>query len=61
MQFIEGVAQFLCLAVGAAFISRLAKNFQDYFANVMTQKMGMDIVDQFKFNEQVFSILIRPL
>ncbi len=25
------------------------------------QKMGMDIVDQFKFNEQVFSILIRPL
>lgn len=24
-------------------ISRIAKNFQDYFANVMTQKIGMDI------------------
>jgi ATP-binding cassette, subfamily B, bacterial len=29
--------------VGVAMISRIAKNFQDYFANVMTQKMGMDI------------------
>jgi ATP-binding cassette subfamily B protein len=29
--------------VGVAMVSRIAKNFQDYFANVMTQKMGMDI------------------
>ncbi|MBK9249100.1 MAG: ABC transporter ATP-binding protein [Ignavibacteria bacterium] len=43
MQFIEGVAQFLCLAVGAAFISRLAKNFQDYYINTITQKLGAQI------------------
>jgi ATP-binding cassette, subfamily B, bacterial len=33
----------LAMMVGTAMISRLAKNFQDYFANVMTQKMGMKI------------------
>ncbi|MFN8361067.1 MAG: ABC transporter ATP-binding protein [Candidatus Kapaibacterium sp.] len=43
MQFIEGVAKFLGLAVGAAFISRLAKNFQDYFINTITQKLGAQI------------------
>lgn len=29
--------------IGVAMVSRVAKNFQDYFANVMTQNMGMDI------------------
>jgi ATP-binding cassette subfamily B protein len=33
----------LWMMVTVAMISRLAKNFQDYFANVMTQKMGMNI------------------
>jgi len=27
-------------------ISRIAKNFQDYFVNVMTQKIGMDIYQE---------------
>ena len=31
--------------VGVAMVSRIAKNFQDYFANVMTQKMGMRIFE----------------
>jgi ATP-binding cassette, subfamily B, bacterial len=28
------------LAVGAAMVSRIAKNFQDYFTNIITQKVG---------------------
>jgi ATP-binding cassette subfamily B protein len=30
----------LALAVGVAFVSRVAKNFQDYFINVITQRLG---------------------
>ncbi len=37
------IAIWLLGMVWVAMISRIAKNFQDYFANVMTQKMGMDI------------------
>jgi ATP-binding cassette, subfamily B, bacterial len=29
--------------VGTAMVSRIAKNFQDYFVNVMTQKIGTSI------------------
>src|SRR5580700_9589072 len=39
-QFIRGVAFLLGLAVGVAFVSRVAKNFQDYFVNVITQQVG---------------------
>lgn len=39
----RGIAIGLGMMVGVAMVSRIAKNFQDYFANVMTQKMGMDI------------------
>jgi ATP-binding cassette subfamily B protein len=28
------------LAIGAAMVSRIAKNFQDYFTNIITQKVG---------------------
>jgi ATP-binding cassette subfamily B protein len=42
-QFIEGVSFLLALAVGAAFISRTAKNFQDYFLNTITQRLGAKI------------------
>ncbi len=38
--FIRGVGFLLCLAVGAAFVSRVAKNFQDYFINLITQQVG---------------------
>jgi len=40
VQFLKGVSGLLGLAVGVAFISRVAKNFQDYFVNVITQQVG---------------------
>ncbi len=39
-QFIRGVALLLGAAVGVAFVSRVAKNFQDYFVNVVVQRLG---------------------
>jgi ATP-binding cassette, subfamily B, bacterial len=39
-QFIRGVSVLLGAAVGVAFVSRVAKNFQDYYVNVITQKVG---------------------
>ncbi len=42
-QFFKGVGLLLGAAVGAAFVSRVAKNFQDYFINVITQKLGAQI------------------
>jgi ATP-binding cassette subfamily B protein len=41
--FFRGVGMLLGLAVGAAFVSRVAKNFQDYFVNVITQRVGARI------------------
>jgi len=42
-EFFKGVSLLLAAAVGVAFISRLAKNFQDYFVNVITQRLGAKI------------------
>jgi len=42
-QFIRGVSGLLGLSVGAAFVSRVAKNFQDYYVNVITQQVGARI------------------
>ncbi len=42
-QFISGVSLLLGAAVGVAFISRVAKNFQDYFVNVVTQRTGAQL------------------
>ena len=42
-QFIRGVTLLLGAAVGVALVSRIAKNFQDYFVNVITQKVGARI------------------
>lgn len=42
-EFFKGVGFLLMLAVGAALVSRVAKNFQDYFINVITQKLGAQI------------------
>src|ERR1700726_5314458 len=42
-QFIRGVSLLLAAAVGVALVSRVAKNFQDYFVNVITQKVGARI------------------
>src|SRR3954451_14255215 len=42
-QFFRGVSLLLLAAVGVAFVSRVAKNFQDYFINVITQRLGAQI------------------
>lgn len=39
-QFFKGVGLLLGLGIGAAFVSRVAKNFQDYYINLITQKLG---------------------
>ncbi len=39
-QFVRGVSFLLFLAVSVAFVSRVAKNFQDYFVNVIVQRLG---------------------
>ena len=41
--FFRGVSLLLAAAVGVAFVSRVAKNFQDYFINVITQRVGAQI------------------
>mgnify|MGYP000850371785 CR=1 FL=1 len=38
--FMKDLAFFLSLSVGAALVSRLAKNFQDYFTNIIIQRTG---------------------
>lgn len=41
--FLKGIMGLLGAAVGVAFVSRVAKNFQDYFVNVIVQKMGAEM------------------
>ena len=42
-EFFRGVSVLLAAAVAVAFVSRVAKNFQDYFINVITQRLGARI------------------
>src|SRR5438128_11838972 len=42
-EFFRGVGLLLAAAVGVAFVSRVAKNFQDYYTNVITQQLGAQI------------------
>jgi ATP-binding cassette subfamily B protein len=42
-EFFRGVSLLLAAAVGVAFVSRVAKNFQDYYINVITQRLGARI------------------
>ena len=39
-EFFRGVSLLLGAAMGVAFVSRVAKNFQDYYINVITQRLG---------------------
>ena len=41
--FFRGVGWLLGAAVGVAFVSRVAKNFQDYYINVITQRLGAQL------------------
>ena len=39
-EFFSGVGLLLLASVGVAFVSRVAKNFQDYYLNTVTQRLG---------------------
>ena len=54
-EFLRGVGLLLCLAVGSAFISRVAKNFQDYYLNTIAQRLGARI-----YNDGVKHSLALP-
>ena len=38
--FSKAIIPWLLLSVGAAMVSRIAKNFQDYFTNIIIQRVG---------------------
>jgi ATP-binding cassette subfamily B protein len=42
-EFIKGVGLLIAAAIGVAMVSRIAKAFQDYFINLIIQKLGADI------------------
>ncbi len=42
-EFLTGILMYLGLMIGLAMVSRIAKNFQDYFLNVIIQKIGSEI------------------
>jgi ATP-binding cassette subfamily B protein len=44
-EFILGVAGWLLVSVGVAFVSRVAKNFQDYYLNVVTQRVSTQLYE----------------
>ena len=43
LNFIKAVGFWLMLSLGAAMISRLSKNFQDYFTNIVIQRTGAEM------------------
>ncbi len=42
-EFLKGVILLLLASVGVALVSRLAKNFQDYYVNVITERLGAEL------------------
>jgi ATP-binding cassette subfamily B protein len=42
-EFVKGAGVLILLAMGAAMVSRIAKAFQDYYVNVITQRLGAKI------------------
>jgi ATP-binding cassette subfamily B protein len=42
-EFLRGVSGLLGLTIGVAFVSRVAKNFQDYFLSVVIQRVGAEL------------------
>jgi ATP-binding cassette subfamily B protein len=42
-QFVHGVGLLLAAAVGVAFVSRVAKNFQDFYVNTIIQRVGTEM------------------
>lgn len=44
-EFLTHILTWIGIAWGAAMVSRIAKSFQDYFMNVITQKVGVNIYE----------------
>src|SRR5256714_3289167 len=44
--FIKGAGTLLLMAMGVAFVSRVAKNFQDYYVNVIVQRVGAQMYSE---------------
>ena len=44
-EFFRGVGFLLLASVGVAFVSRVAKNFQDYFVSIITQRVGAQLYE----------------
>jgi len=42
-ELLTGIGKWILAGLGVAMVSRIAKNFQDYFTNVVTQKVGVNI------------------
>ena len=42
-EFFQGAGLLILAAIGVAMVSRIAKNFQDYYVNVITQRLGAKI------------------
>lgn len=42
-EFFRGISLLLLAIIGVAFVSRVAKNFQDYFLNGISQRVGADL------------------
>ena len=42
-EFLSGVTLLILASIGVAFVSRVAKNFQDYYVNVITQRVGTNM------------------
>jgi ATP-binding cassette subfamily B protein len=42
-EFLQGVGLLLLASIGVALISRIAKNFQDYYVNFVTQNLGASL------------------
>ena len=41
--YVSGIGKLILLSMGVAMVSRIAKSFQDYYTNVITQKLGAQI------------------
>ncbi len=44
-QFFPGIIALLLASVAVAFVSRVAKNFQDYYVSTITQKVGAELYE----------------
>lgn len=43
MDYVRGIGFLILCSMGVAMVSRIAKNFQDYYINVVTQRLGAQI------------------